>query len=314
MAESGIKYPFFVVNPNAAAKRAKGHFLHAWPYVQKVFPDAEYAFTTGPMDAVRLVRAALDKDHDAIIVCGGDGTNNEALNGFVSSQGHINSSKAVLGFYPSGTGGDLRRILKMPQSPFELVEYLKKARTKTIDCGKASYINQKGQKEERYFINILSFGISGLVVHIVNNSTKVFGGRISFLLGTLRAMFGYKDTDVRLILDEELIFEGKLRLTAVANGQYFGGGMRIAPEALIDDGLFDVIVMEKMPVLSFLGLSSKIYKGTHITHPLVHTHRGRQLTVTGEFPLRIDLDGEDIGTTPLTVTLVDSCIKVLVLK
>ena len=306
-----MKRIFFVVNPNAAAGRARKHFLKAWRAVSKEFPATTYRYTTGAGDATRIVRQALAEGFDTIVVVGGDGTNNEALNGFMNEEGGVRNPYAVLGFYPSGTGGDLRRVLRLPETPEALIRYLRDDRRKKIDCGLAQFISHEGRKTSRYFLNILSFGLSGLVVHIVNTSSKVLGGRLSFLIGTLRALFQYRDLEARILIDKEVVYEGPLRLAAIANGRFFGGGMMVAPEAQLDDGLFDVVVFEKMGLLEFLRLSNTIYSGRHITHPKIHLFRGRTVSVSGPYSLWIDLDGEDPGTTPLHVRLIAQCVNVL---
>jgi len=309
-AKKRIK-PYFVVNPASAAGKTRHRFENALEEIKPKFPLLKFSYTNGPMHAVELTKTALDNGFDTIISCGGDGTNNEVLNGFMNEEGVSRNHFASLGFYPSGTGGDLKRTIDLPENPYELAQYLNEGTRRPMDVGDMEFVSSKGEHKSRYFLNIMSFGIGGLVDHYVNTMPKVLGGKASFFLGTLRAMMKYHNQQVRLMIDGKLAYDGPARLVAVANGRFFGGGMMVAPDARIDDGMLDVVVFKDLSTADFIRLSKKIYTGSHIGHPLIEVFKARTISAVGPQPMPIDMDGEETGTTPIKVRCISNALNVI---
>lgn len=297
---------FFVINPKSANNTTEKKFLSLFPEIKGFFADFDFKKTLYPMHATEITRYAIKDGYEMIVSVGGDGTLNEVLNGFFENGRRIGEN-VVLGVLPSGTGGDFRKTLLMGYDMKKSLIKLKGKGFKKIDCGNIKF-TENGEKKERYFINIGSFGISGVVDHYVNKTTKFFGGKVSFFIGSLRGMLAYKNEEVRIILDEIEIYNGKMCVCAVANGKYFGGGMMIAPRAIIDDGLFDVIILGDLSKKEFLSLSTKIYKGKHVGHPKIFTFQGNFLRAESDSPLLLDIDGENIGKTPAEFSLLPSSI------
>jgi len=303
--------PYFVVNPVSAAGRTRQRFEEALKRIRPIFPSLGFSFTNGPMHAAKLTGQALSDGFDTIISCGGDGTNNEVLNGFLNKDGVPRFHNAALGFYPSGTGGDFRRTIRLPGDPDELTVYLKNGTRRAVDVGAMDFISPKGQHISRFFLNIMSFGIGGMVDHYVNIVPKVLGGKASFFIGTLRAMLKYHNLPVRLILDGNVVYDGPARLIAVANGRFFGGGMMVAPNALVDDGLMDVVVLKDMSSIDFIRLSRRIYSGSHIGHPLIDVFQAKTISAVGSRPMLIDMDGEEAGSTPISARCVHKAMNII---
>lgn len=299
---------FFVVNPNSRNRQTK----KIWPDIEKLLKENqinfEYQFTKAPLDAIEIAKNAALSNFDIIVSVGGDGTNNEVLNGIMMS----NSNKLpALGFIPQGTGGDFRRTAQLSSDINQAIKILQDARRRRIDIGKISFIGHNQQKTERYFLNICSFGISGLVDYYVNHTTKFFGGKISFMLGTIRGIFNYKNIPANIIVDGKSLGEINITLVAVANGKYFGGSMMVAPEAELDDGLFDIIIMKDISKMRFIIDGQKIYKGRHIIPPNVFAMKGKEVIVEKD-GLYIDLDGEDAGKTPAKFSIIPKAIDIIV--
>ncbi len=176
------------------------------------------------------------------------------------------------------------------------------ARPRRVDVGWLRYVDHEGRPAERAFLNIASFGISGLVVQLVNETPKWLGGTPSFLIGTLRAMAQYRNQRVRVMVDGGEPHEGDVLSVAVANGRFFGGGMQIAPRAEIDDGLFDVVTLG-ITSLESLKQTLNVYRGTHLDHPgitCVQASRVYAEPVNAADHVQIDLDGETPGRLPAT--------------
>jgi YegS/Rv2252/BmrU family lipid kinase len=205
------------------------------------------------MAALRLTASALKDGVDHIIAVGGDGTINEVVNGFFDKGRPINP-QAALSMITSGTGADFRRTFELPVEMSEQVRHVVEGETHAIDVGLLTYRDDAtGGMRQRYFDNVASFGLSGVADKAVNQLTfaKNFGGKFAFQWGTLKALLSYSGQRVRLRVDDHFDEVLDINTVAVCNGCYFGGGMKIAPEAKTDDGLFDIIVVRRASLLQF---------------------------------------------------------------
>jgi diacylglycerol kinase family enzyme len=218
----------------------------------------------------------------------------------------------TLGQIPFGTGGDFKRVLQNSSSYHAALASLPIAPTFRCDVGRIEFVNHKGEPATRHFLNIASCGIGGLVDQIVNRTPKWLGGKLSFYLGTVRALFEYEPTRCRLTVDGELIGVFDLTGVFIANSRYAGGGMQFAPDALVDDGLFEVVVVPALPLWDSLLNLSAVYKGEHLARDEVVHCQGREIHVEpldGTLGL-LDVDGEAPGRIPATFSVVPGAIKV----
>ena len=308
-----------VVNP----KSQNGALGRKWPELSRGLQREMGAFdavmTQAPGDATRLARAALEGGADVVVAVGGDGTIHEVVNGFFDADERPVRPGAALGLVPFGTGGDFRKTVKVPKEFEEAGRILARGRRQTIDVGALRYRqgHARGAEARRLFVNIASFGIGGLVDQIVNNSSKVLGGRVSFLMGTARAALRYKNQRVRMVFDgdEEQFVEATINNVAVANGQFFGGGMHIAPEARLDDGQFDVVTLGDLSPLDFLKDGHRVYRGTHLGMSKISLRRARRVEarpVNPDEDVLLDVDGEAPGALPATFTVIPRAIDLIV--
>ena len=230
-----------VVNPKSAGGSVEKKWTEISRTIADNFGSFEHRTTRGPGDAARVAREAIDDGFEMVVALGGDGTISEVANGFLDDGRPV--GKACLGILPFGTGGDFRKTMHISKDLAHSARALRGRATRPIDCGRLDLTRPGGGQETRYFVNIASFGIGGLVDELVNTSSKALGGRASFLIATLRAQLSYQNQRVRLVLDGGPPEEVVINNVAVSNGQYFGGGMHIAPNAEPDDGLFDVVTL-----------------------------------------------------------------------
>ena len=298
-----------VVNPQAGNGRAG----RSWPALrhtlERVVPGAEHRLTQGPGHATTIVREGLTAGFERVVVIGGDGTNSEAVNGFFDAAGKPVAPGAVLTVVPSGTGGDFRRVLDLPNDPVEAAPAALVAPVRRIDVGRITHLDDTGVERSQMFINIASFGMSGLVDRIVNAASKRFGGRASFFMASLRAMMRYRNQTVRLSLDHGRVeMELPIFNVAICNGRYFGGGMQVAPEAAIDDGRFDVVVLGDLTFGAKMSLSSRIYKGTHVSMPGVIVENATHVRAESAEEVLLDVDGETPGRLAATFELLPGAI------
>jgi diacylglycerol kinase (ATP) len=306
---------FVVVNPKSAGGRTRREWQTLAGTLGLHFPEFEFAFTRRRGDATALVRNALGEGHHEIIAVGGDGTINEAVNGFFDADGQI-SSEAVFAFITSGTGGDFRKTFGIEAGTEAGLTRIKSARVRQVDVGRVSCLGTDGTPTVRYFVNIASFGLSGIIVDSVNRAkiAKLFGGSFAFAFHSAVAMMTYRPRAVRVMLDNGLDEIASISTTAVANGQYFGGGMRVAPDALPDDGVFDVVIMGASTRARSLADLNQIYTGEHLKNPAVRVVRAHRLVAAPiaenrARPVLIETDGESAGRLPATFDILPKALN-----
>jgi len=303
-----------IVNPQSQ----NGALGRRWPElagaIRRHLPFDE-ARTRGPGDATRLTREALDAGADRVVAVGGDGTINEVINGFFDGDRAV-APRAALGVIPFGTGGDFRKTIHMPRDIEAAARILGRGTTRRIDVGHLTLTDRRGDLVSRVFANIASFGISGLVDRLVNESSKALGGRLSFMLATARAGLRYKNQRVRLVFDGDTArpVDMTINTVAVANGRYFGGGMFIAPRAELDDGQFDVVAIGDLTPIDFVVQGRRLYNGTHLGLDKVTFRRARTVRaepIDGEV-VEMDVDGETPGILPATFTILPAALDLMV--
>lgn len=303
-----------VVNPQSA----NGALGRQWEELSRTI-GRELAFeevlTAAPGDATRLTSEALRQGADRVVALGGDGTISEVVNGFFEDGKPI-KSEAALGVLPYGTGGDFRKSAHLPKDVTRAARILARGKTRRIDAGLLEYLDRDGTPTSRVFVNIASFGISGMVDRFVNETSKRFGGMISFAVATVRAAARYKNQRVRMVFDDDEASaeEMVINTVAVANGRYFGGGMQIAPTAELDDGFFDVVALGDFGFTDFLVNGRHIYSGSHIGMDGVsHRHAKKVYAEPLDADdVELDVDGETPGILPATFTILPGALSLVV--
>lgn len=303
-----------VVNPQSA----NGSLGQQWDELSRTIAR-ELAFeevhTSSPGDATRLTREALRQGAERVVAIGGDGTISEVVNGFFEDGAPINPD-AALGVLPFGTGGDFRKTAHLPKDVVRAARVLARGKTRRIDAGLLEHLDRDGAPVSRVFINIASFGISGMVDRYVNETSKRLGGLFSFAVATVRAAARYKNQRVRLVFDDDEASAEELVINtvAVANGRYFGGGMQIAPMAELDDGWFDVVALGDFGFSDFLVNGHHIYTGSHIGMDGVTHRRAKKFyaePVDAE-EVELDVDGETPGILPAAFTMLPGALFLVV--
>ena len=298
-----------VVNPRSA----DGTTGTQWPRFARMFDhagiQAETRFTEGPRHATELVRDGLRAGHRLIVIVGGDGSINEAVNGFYEPDGTAIAPDAELGIVCRGTGCDYIKSHGIPKREDEAIALLTRDRRRTVDVGSLRFQDASGSQRQRLFCNIAEAGLGGAVVQRVNQRSKRLGGFASFLLSTLTTFTTYRNTPMTLSFDggpPETLVAADL---VVGIGSYFGGGMRVLPDARLDDGLFDVLVMGDFDRSEFFTNIWRVYRGTHLTHPKIRHLRARTVTVDSPEPLLLEVDGELAGVAPATFSLLPGALS-----
>lgn len=300
-----------IVNPASGG----GKTGRRWPEIEGALGDHgikfQAHFTTRQGEASDIARQILEGGHDHIAVLGGDGTMNEAVNGCFNKDGKPSGPRPTLALLPAGTGGDFARTLNVKGGLHRNAELLRTGTPRPCDVGAIEY----SEGTVRYFINIADCGLGGEVVNRVNASTAKRGGlrgTAVFFYHSMAALVQHKSQSVNIELEGSSL-QRQVMQVVVANGQSFGAGMRIAPDAEIDDGQFDVIIINEMPLHSSLLSFPKLYRGHHLGHPKIEFHRTEAIKISGangrELPF--DVDGEAVGTTPARITCLRGAVDIV---
>lgn len=279
--------------------------MKRWPRtsekLEKAIGKFDYEFTNASGVATLLASEAVGKGYEKVISVGGDGTLHEVIQGLFDGERPINPD-IVVGTLPFGTGTDFVRTLKMSNDIDEAIVRLRGARAKKIDIGLVHFKDHHGKEGQRHFINMADVGLGGEVAERANNSHKVFGGFATYLFSSVVSFASYKAKKVRIRADDTEL-EQSVTSVFIANGQYFGGGMWIAPPAELDDGYFDVIVVGELSKWDIIAFAPRLYSGKLRHLPGVKYLRAKNISVESDEDVLINLDGEQPGTTPVSFTL-----------
>lgn len=299
---------FFVVNPRSANGSTGKRWGELQGKVARAIPGFEHAFTDRPMHAAELARTAIKNGFECIVAVGGDGTINEVTNGFFENGKAINP-QAALGVVSRGTGGDFRKTFGW-DTDFDLaLGRLASGSNTPFDVGELEFRAHDGTTGRRYFANICSFGASGVVDQEVNRSSKVLGGKLSFMLASAKAMMKYADRKVRFTADGGQGEDVMVTTLAVANGKYFGGGMKVCPDAEVNDGQFDVTIWSGYTLTDFALKQQGIYSGEHVKWKGTRRLKCKTFTAESAQEVLIDCDGEQPGKLPCKITILPGAIQ-----
>ena len=302
---STIPYAKVIINPAARG----GKTARQWPMISELLKrndiPFDYAFTEGTGHGIDLAKEAVDAGYELVVAVGGDGTVNEVINGIVDKNGR---GRATLGIICTGTGRDCIRSLNIPDDISKACELLATRDCINIDLGRAEYISD-GIKNQRHYINTAGLGFPASVA-ARTKSLKRMGGTIPFLLAFATVFATYKANDIAFDIDGRMKQERYL-LIAINNGRYFGGGMKITPDADPCDGLLDVVTIKDVNKLRLIYNFPKLYKGTHVTHPKVDIYKAKSVDVQTSEKLLLQLDGEVVGEAPASFRVIPSALRVV---
>jgi YegS/Rv2252/BmrU family lipid kinase len=247
---------------------------------------------------------------EAVVCVGGDGTLNEVINGLRDTEGRLHHGVAI-GIIPRGTGCDFIRSAPVPTTLSEFLDALLSRRTCTLDVGEVAFRDPNGRPSRRLFHNVVSFGIGGEVDERVNRGSKLLGGFLCFIWSTLVSLLKYQSKRLCITVDGQEPQELDCWNVAVANGQYHGGGMWVAPGARMDDGLFEITVIGNLSLPSVFWNLQHLYNGKIHGVKKVQRFVGRRIEVRSGQRVLIDLDGEQPGQVPATVEMLPKVLRVI---
>ncbi len=306
----------FVINPTAARGRA----LREWEQARRQLRQRGIQFseymTSRSGEASKATRQALQAGEACIVAVGGDGTLNEVASGYFDESGQPVNPQACLGLLPCGTGSDFCRSVGLSNRGIALQAIIA-GNSRLIDVVKIELIGHDGQSVSRYSLNVVSFGLGGEVVRMVNSWRNTWprwiGGHARFVMAALQALKTYRNHPVQIQFDDQpnetndcYVFSN---FFVAANGRFAGGGMKFAPQAELGDGLMDVVLTDQADRLDILKELPRIRFGAHLRNPKVRLVKSSGVAINAWPPLPVDVDGETAGFTPARLTINPSALR-----
>ncbi|HEY41018.1 MAG TPA: diacylglycerol kinase family lipid kinase [Dehalococcoidia bacterium] len=296
-----------IVNPAAGAGRTRKKWPQIVERLKSIGLRFEHDFTEAPRHAVELAKEAVRQGYETVVSVGGDGTINEVVNGLYES-GTLED--VSLGIISTGTGSDYIRTVGIPRHHQEACQRLLNPGKVLVDIGEVEY-RSNGQTEKRLFVNFAGLGFDAEVVQATTQRFKILGGLPAYLLGLLTTFLCYRNREITLKVDGEVVSK-KVCTAVMSNGKYGGGSMFVAPDADLTDGYFDVLTIDDISKPDLLWSLPRIYKGTHLTHHKVTMQRGQEIEIESAKRLLVQADGELLGETPARFRVIPSALNVLV--
>ncbi len=300
---------FVIVNPNAGRRKGEKDWLEIARLLNEAGIDFTSVFTDHPNHAMRLARKHIESGFRKIIVVGGDGTLNEVVNG-VFTQKRFPPQEITLAMISVGTGNDWGRSFNIPLDYKGAIEVIKRGKTVLQDIGRVHF-QSKNLSKQRHFINMAGLGFDAMVAKRTNRvKEQGKSGPFSYLISLFASLISYKPTVARVKVDGNELKAGVFTMS-VAICRYNGGGMMQAPNALPDDGLFDVTVVTSISRLRVIRSIRRLYDGTFLSIPQVRAFRGEKVEIESEQKMYVETDGESLGHTPMHFDILPLAIQVV---
>ena len=299
-----------IVNPNAGVKKG----TKDWPKILRILReekvDFDFQLTTCRGHATQIAAEAISNGLRNICVVGGDGTLNEVLNGMMVHQ-DVLSTEITLGMIPVGTGNDWCRMFNIPFDYLKAVHILKLRNTFLQDAGKVTYYHQEEQVT-RFFMNVAGMGYDALVAKKTNMlKEKGLGGPLTYMYFVFASLFQYKFIEAVIEVDGKPAYKGEIFSMNVGICKFNGGGMKQVPFAIPDDGLLDVTLIKKTSKWMVVRYARKLFDGSLVNLPMVETFKGENIRIRSIGKVFLETDGESLGHTPFTFTILPGSIRIV---
>lgn len=272
-----------IYNPTSGRELVKRQLPYILERLEKAGYEASAHATTGEGCAKRAARNAIDRKIDLVIAAGGDGTIFEVVNGLAEQD-----YRPKLGIIPAGTTNDFARALKIPRDIKRACDILCDGHSAPIDIGKVG---------EKYFVNVAAGGALTELTYEVPSKLKTMMGQLAYYIKGIEKLPFITPKKIKIEYDGQ-IYQGEIMLFFVCNTKSVGGFERLAAMSEIDDGLFDLIIVEKMPLPKFVRLGILAYREKHLKHAKVKYFKAKKINIQVEKDMPLNLDGEYGGKLP----------------
>lgn len=270
-----IKY---IINPVAGDGSSKETLAIIHEKMKETQLEYSISISGYKGDVENIAKEAVEEKYTDIVAVGGDGTLLEAFNG-------VFEKNVALGIIPTGTGNDFVKMLGIEKNIVSSIDRIIRGKTKLVDTGRVN---------DSHFLNVVGLGIDGEIVQKTEKVKKIIKGSAAYIYSTFSTLVNYQCKKIKIIIDDK-IYEREVFLVAIGNGKYFGGGMKITPAAEIDNEIFEIVIINKMPKPKFAVLFRKVFSGNHVSEDVVETFSGKKVIVQGDDSMMINADGNIIG-------------------
>ena len=310
MEKSALKDEWLViVNPNAGRGKGKADWDKTAALLSRYELPFSVFFTEKKMDAADIAVKGISGGFRKIMTMGGDGTLNEVVNG-VFTQSVCDPTDIIIAMIPVGTGNDWGKMFGIPSDYEQAIKIIKETNLFLHDIGVVDFYNGK-ESARRYFLNIAGLGFDSVVVKRTNaHKDKGRSGKTIYLLNLLLSLIGYKSTRAEINVDGQKI-SNNIFTVSIGNGKYSGGGMKQTPFAIPDDGLLDVTVIGDMSKPEIIWNLSLLYNGKILEHPKIKGFKGKNIKITSEETVFVEVDGESLGHTPIEFNIIPKSIRIV---
>ena len=294
-----------IVNLTAGGGKPDHHLVTVLEYLKEKGLNFKVCITTRQGEAVELAQKAADNGAELIISVGGDGTVNEIVNGIMKSK-----NDPSLGIIPLGWANDFIKSTDIPSDIIEACKILIKGKTKKIDVG---VINN-----QIYFANICGIGFDAEVALLANQmkskhpNLRILSAFVYVFATVKKLLSPFSYHNVKIKFDGQEI-HSKILFIAISNGKFYGGRFKITPEAILDDGLLEICLVEEMGRFKYLSIIPKAFKGTHASVKGINFYRAKEVVIQSSEPVLAQVSGEVIeGQKKFTITLLPKSLKLIV--
>jgi YegS/Rv2252/BmrU family lipid kinase len=309
-SQGGIPNDWLViVNPNAGRSKGKKDWNTISDLLIQHGIEYSACFTESRKHAIVLTREGISKGYRKIIAVGGDGTMNEVVNG-IFTQSDCPTHQITLAMITVGTGNDWGKLFGIPQDYMEAVKIIKEFKVRLQDAGLVNYFHGT-MREARYFINIAGLGFDAVVVKRTNyQKDRGYKGRTLYFINLLRSLLFYRHTITSVDIDGRIIL-GDVFTISIGIGRYSGGGMMQTPNAIPDDGLFDITIVKKIRKGDIIMSLKMLYDGTILEHPKIQGYTGKDILIDSDPLIHLEADGESLGHSPIEFKILPKSITIV---
>jgi len=290
-----LRKVLIIINPAAGKGQSKNYIATIKASFESANIDYQIKISNRVGNVTELAINGVKDGYNEIIAVGGDGTVIEALNGIVGTD-------TKLGIIPAGTGNDFVRSIGIECDFIAALNVVIEGKYELIDVGEVN---------NRFFLNVVSFGIDSEVVKIMEKIKRVVTGSAAYYVASIKAISTYKAVKMSITIDGKEYIR-KAYLVAIGNGKYFGGGMKITPDANVNSGDFEICIINHISRIGLMRLLSKANTGNHVSENGVEIFKGREITIRAIADhLSVNADGNLIGPAPAKISMFKNKLKVL---
>lgn len=302
-----------IVNPNAGGGRVEAEMKTVKSLLKQKGIASEYLFSEYASHSIELTKTAIIGGCTTIVAVGGDGTINEVVNG-IMQQKEVSIDEITLGCIPIGTGSDWAKMHAIPNKPKHAIETILAGNSINHDVGVVKYMADDTEKT-RHFINVAGLAIDAFIAKETSSVSKVgVSGHVLYFTGLMKALNRFTPQTCKVVLDDHLEFESDYLSINIGICKYSGGGMSAVPLAIADDGLFEVTLFEKLGLVEALGSIKYLYNLKLYEHKKAHHYRAKKIVVKAQPQTMVETDGEVLGLSPATFTIIPNALKTIVAK